>query len=83
MSLVFQKGKTALRLTKPYIQWGPRAHVLGGVKRPGRETGHSPALNAQLPHMTEWRAYGNKKKQVALIMLIIALQFDVSTSFNM
>ena len=24
-----------------------------------------------------------KKKQVALIMLIIALQFDVSTSFNM
>ena len=26
--------------------------------------------------------YG-KKKQVALIMLIIALQFDVSTSFNM
>ena len=26
---------------------------------------------------------GYKKKQVALIMLIIALQFDVSTSFNM
>ena len=25
----------------------------------------------------------DKKKQVALIMLIIALQFDVSTSFNM
>jgi len=24
-----------------------------------------------------------KKKQVALIMLIIAFQFDVSTSFNM
>jgi len=24
-----------------------------------------------------------RKKQVALIMLIIALQFDVSTSFNM
>ena len=26
---------------------------------------------------------GGKKKQEALIMLIIALQFDVSTSFNM
>ena len=26
---------------------------------------------------------GDKKKQAALIMLIIALQFDVSTSFNM
>ena len=30
-----------------------------------------------------WRGYIKKKKQVALIMLIIALQFDVSTSFNM
>ena len=28
-------------------------------------------------------AGAEKKKQVALIMLIIALQFDVSTSFNM
>ena len=27
--------------------------------------------------------FNSKKKQVALIMLIIALQFDVSTSFNM
>jgi len=76
MSLVFQKGKTALRLTEPYIQWGPRAHVLGGVKRPGRETGHSPALNEQLPHTTEWRAYGNKK------LLPSCIYFGAPSIFN-
>jgi len=35
-------SKTVLRPTEPYIQWRP---VLGGVQRPGRETGPSPALN--------------------------------------
>ena len=36
---------------------------------------------SNLPHQIVEKL--QKKKQVALIMLIIALQFDVSTSFNM
>ena len=74
---IFQNGKTALRPTEPCTQWGRRVHFLGGVKRPERETGHSPALNAHsLPHMTKWRAKGNKK------LLPSCIYFGALSMFN-
>ena len=69
-----------MRFSAP-VQTGPRAYptsyTIGtgsflGIKQPGCGVDHPPLSSAEV-----------KKKQVALIMLIIALQFDVSTSFNM
>jgi hypothetical protein len=56
--------RTALGLTQPPIQWIPGALSLG-IKRPGRETDHSPPSSAEVkecvelylhsPNMPSWR----------------------------
>jgi hypothetical protein len=51
-SLHHTASRTALRPTQPPIQWMPRALSLG-VKRPGRETDHSPPSSAEVKEWVE------------------------------
>jgi hypothetical protein len=60
-----QEYDFSLGLTQPPIQWVPGA-LSPGVKRPGRESDHSPATNAKvknggaippLLHMFSWRHF--------------------------
>jgi len=45
-------SRTALELTRPPVQWVPGALSLG-VKRPGREAGHSPPSSAEVKECVE------------------------------
>jgi hypothetical protein len=45
-------SRTALGPTHPPIQWVPEALFLG-VKRPGRETDHSPPSSAEIKEWVE------------------------------
>jgi hypothetical protein len=63
-------SRTALGPTQPPIQWAPGALFLG-VKRPGREAGHSPPSSAEVrecvelylhsPNTPSWRGAQLKK----------------------
>jgi hypothetical protein len=47
MFLLATMSRTALGPTQPPIQWAPGALSLG-VRRPGREGGHSPLSSAEV-----------------------------------
>jgi hypothetical protein len=73
---LYTTSRTALRPTQPLIQWVKRAPSVG-VKRPRRETNHSPPYNADVkewvelyfhsPSKPSWRGAQLKRSTWSLI----------------